>query len=451
MPISTSVLVFTLAASVATGIAVGMVPAWIASRTDVNAALKQGSRSFTGDRSRHLLRKGLIVSELALALVLLTGAGFFVRGTQRLTNADLGWKPDGLMTASLSLPFNANYATDAQCQAFFDKLLSKMDNLPGTQKATISTSLPITGFWRTSGIAIEGRPAPPRGKEAQVYYNSETPGTMANLGLRMARGRDFNPGDRAGSRRVAIINEALARDLWPGENPLGKRIADATAKAPDWLEIVGVSADVHSALELARPADTPFQVHLPLSQTPSKYLHWFNLAVRSTAPGATVAEALRAAVQQIDPDQPVYDILSARESMQQFMRSFGLTGKLLGSFALVGLALSAVGIFGVIANLVAQRTSEIGIRMALGAQAKDVLWLVLGEGLRLAALGIAIGLAFAWGLVRFLNSLLPAMHGGDPVAVAGVVLLLGGTAAFACWLPSRRATKVDPIIALRAE
>jgi putative ABC transport system permease protein len=451
LPISMDVLLFTLAASAVTGIVVGTVPALIASRTDVNAALKQGSRGSTGDRSRHLLRKGLIVSEMTLALVLLAGAAFFVRGTQRLTNTDMGWKPGGLMTASLSLPFNANYLTDAQCRAFFDKLSARMDELPGTQKATISTYLPITGFWRTSGILVEGRPAPKHGREPLVYYNSETPGNIANLGMHIVRGRDFTSGDRADSRPVALINEAMARSLWPGEDPIGKRIADATAKIPAWLEIVGVTADIHTALELVRAPDTPYQVHLPLAQTPSQYAHWFNLAIRSSAPDATVAAALRAAVQQIDPDQPVYDIVSARESMQQITRSFGLTGKMLGVFALVGLALSAVGIFGVIANLVAQRTSEIGIRMALGAQANDILWLVLGEGLRLAAIGISIGLACAWGLFRFLDSILPSMHGGDPATIACVVALLAGTAALASWLPSRRATKVDPIIALRAE
>jgi ABC-type antimicrobial peptide transport system permease subunit len=269
--------------------------------------------------------------------------------------------------------------------------------------------------------------------------------------MRLVSGRDFTTADRVGTVPVAIINEAMARALWPGENPIGKRIADASTKDPRWLEVVGVAIDVHSTLEIVRAPDTPFQVSLPLAQTPSQYAHWFNVAIRSTAPGPTVAAGLRAAVQQIDPDQPVYDIVSARESMDQFIRNFGLTGKMLGVFALVGLALSAVGIFGVIANLVSQRTSEIGIRMALGAQASDVLWLVLGQGLRLTALGTGIGLVCAWGLVRLLIATVPAIHGGDPIALAGVVVLLAAVATLACWLPARRATKVDPIIALRAE
>jgi len=451
IPINTNVLVFTILATAATGVAVGMVPAWIASRTDVNSALKQGSRGTTGDRSRHVLRKILIVSELALALLLLTGAGYFVRGTQRLTSADMGWRPDGLLTASMTLPFSPNYMSDIQCRAFFDKLSAKMAGLPGAQQTTISVYLPITGFWRTSGIAVQGRPAPAHGKEPLVYYNSETPGNFANLGLHLVRGRDFTDADRPDSRPVAVINDAMARALFPGDDPIGKFIADASAKSPAWVEIVGIVSDVHPTLELVRPPDTPFQVHLPLAQTPSQYAHWFGLAIRSSAPAPTVAAALRAAVQQIDPDQPVYDIISARESMDQVTRSFGLTGKMLGAFALVGLALSAVGIFGVIANLVAQRTAEIGIRMALGAQTTDVLWLVFGQGLRLAAVGTAIGLACSWGLVRLLNGILPSMPGADPLMVGCVASLLAAVALFACWLPARRATRIDPIIALRAE
>ncbi len=451
LPIDANVLAFTLLASVVTGVAVGTIPAWIASRTDVNAALKQGARGSSGDRSRHLLRQALIVSELALALVLLAGAGFFIRGMQRTAQSDLGWRPDGLTTATLSLPFNASYSTDAQCRAFFDKLGGKLAGLPGTQQEAISAYLPISGFWRSSGIAIEGRPAPPHGKEPLVYYNSVTPGYFSILGMHLARGRDFADSDRDGSRSVAIINETTARDLWPGEDPIGKRIENSDPANAGWLEIVGVANDIHSTIDLVRPSDTPFQVYLPLAQTPSQAVHWLNLTIRSTAPGPDVASALRAAVQQIDPDQPVYSIISARESMEQITRGLSLTGQLLGVFALIGLALSAVGIYGVIANLVAQRTTEIGIRMALGAQAGDVLWLVLGQGLRLAIAGTVIGLACAWGLTRLLDSLLPAIPGDDPLAVVCVAALLAVVALFACWLPSRRATRVDPIVALRAE
>ncbi|HMD62085.1 MAG TPA: FtsX-like permease family protein, partial [Opitutaceae bacterium] len=451
LPINAGVLAFTLLASVATGIGVGVIPAWIASRTEVNAALKQGSRGSTGDRSRHMFRRALIVSELALALMLLSGAGYFVRGMQRLAHADLGWRPGGLITATMSLPFNANYLTDAQCRAFFDKLGAKLAALPGAQQATISAYLPVTGFWRTSGVVLDGRPTPPRGKEPLVYLDPVTPNHFSTLGMRLVRGRGFTDADRADSRRVAVINEAMARDLWPGEDPVGKRIAGASPAKPEWMEIVGVVNEVHATVEFVRRPDTHFQVYVPLNQTPSSYVHWFNLAIQSAAPAPTVAAALRAAVQQIDPDQPVYGIESAGESMQQFTSGLAVTGHMLGVFALVGLALSAVGLYGVIANLVAQRTSEIGIRMALGAQSRDVLWLVLGQGVRLAATGTVIGLACAWALIRLLDSILPAIPGGDPLAVACVASLLAAVALVASWLPARRAAAVDPIIALRSE
>jgi len=427
------------------------VPAWLASRADVSAALKQGSRGSTGGRGRHRLRQALIVSELALALILLTGAGYFVRGMQRVAHGDMGWRPDGLITATMSLPFNPSYSTDAQCQAFFDKLRIKLSELPGAQETAISATLPITGFWRSSNFAVEGRPAPPRGKEPLAYYNFATPGHFSTLGMRVVRGRDFTDADRSDSRPVAVVDETMARVLWPAENPLGKRIGDVDPAHANWVEIVGVVNDVRPTIELVRPSDTPFQVYRPLAQTPNQFVHWLNLAVRSAAPGPTVAAALRAAVQQIDPDQPVYAIVSARESMEQVTRGFWLASRLIGAFAMIGLALASIGIYGVIANLVAQRTPEIGIRMALGAQSRNVMWLVLGQGIRLAIAGTALGLACAWGLVRLLGAILPGMPGGDAAAVAAVTVLLVTVALLASWLPARRATRIDPIIALRGD
>ncbi len=451
MRINSAVLVFTLVASVVTGVLAGTLPAWIASRTDVNGALKQGARGSSGDRSRHLLRQALIVGELALALVLLSGAGYFVRGMQRVASADMGWRPDGLITASMSLPFNSNYSRDTQTDAFFDKLGAKLAELPGAQQETIAAYLPVLGSWRSSGITVDGRARPAHGKEPLAYFNSVTPGHFSALGMRLISGRDFTAADRRDARGVAIIDEDMARDLWPGENPIGKRLADASPSAPAWLEVVGVVNHVRSTLELVRPSDTPFQVYLPLSQTPGNQVHYFNIALRSSAPVPAVAAALRGAVQAIDPDQPVYAIVSARDSMEQITGGFRMVSEMLGTFAAIGLVLSAVGIYGVISSLVAQRTAEFGIRMALGAQARDVLWLVLGQGVRLAAMGTALGLLLSWGQIRVLNAALPAIPGGDPVAVACVAALLAAVAMAASWLPARAATRVDPIIALRAE
>jgi putative ABC transport system permease protein len=269
--------------------------------------------------------------------------------------------------------------------------------------------------------------------------------------MRVGRGRDFTGSDRADSSRVAIINETMARTLWPGENPIGKRIEDADPALAGWLEIVGVANDVESAIDFVRAPTTRFQVYIPLAQTQSIFAHWLNVAIRSDAPGPTLTAALRAAVLSIDPDQPISAVISAPDAIEELMRGFTMVAALLTVFSAIGLALSAVGIYGVIANLVAQRTSEIGIRMALGAQSRDVLWLVLGQGVRLSVAGCAIGLACAWGINQLLRSLVPAIPGGDPVALVAVALLLAAIALFACWLPARKATKVNPVIALRSE
>jgi predicted permease len=450
-PINTPVLVFTLIASVLTGIAVGAIPAWMATRADVNAALKQGSRGSTSDRSRHLFRQALIVCELALALILLTGASYFVRGMQRVSHADMGWKPEGITTASLVLPYNGAYSSDAQCRAFYDKLQAKLEGLPGVQGAAIATYIPITGFWRNESIAAEGRPPVAHGTEPLAYFDSVSPGYFSTLGIHVERGRGFTDADRPATMRVAVVNEAMAKVMWPGQDPVGKRFQDVDPQRSAWLEVVGVINDVHPTLDLVQAPTTRFQVYIPLAQVQSGFAHWLNVAIRSTAPGTTLTQALRAAMLQIDPDQPISAVVSAPEGIEQLMRGFTLTGELLSAFSFIGLVLSAVGIYGVIANLVAQRTAEIGIRMALGAQSGDVLWMILAQGLRLSAIGAAIGLACSWGLVRVLDSILPAIPGGDPAAVALMACVLAAVALVACWLPAQRAARVDPMIALRSD
>jgi len=449
IPIDNRVLVFTLAASLVTGIVVGVVPAWIASKTDVNNALKQGARGSSGGKTHHRFRQALVVGELALALLLLAGAGYFVRGLQRFSNAETGWKPDGLIVANLSLPFNATYSTDEQYRAFVDKLTRKLTDLPGATQSTVAASLPISGFYRSGPIVVQGRAIPAKGKEPLTYYNPVSVGHFSTLGIRLLSGRDFDAGDRADTHPVAIINETMARVLWPGESALGKRFKDPGDTA--WFDVVGVVNDVHPTLEVFRSSDTPFQTYTPLIQTPGYKAHWLSLAIRTSAPAPTVATALRAAVQQIDPDQPVYTIQTAREQMEQVTQGLKLVSRILGVFALIGLALSSVGIYGVISNVVAQRTTEIGIRMALGAQEHNVLWMVLGQGVRLSVIGIAIGIAASWGLVRVMDSMLPLIHGADPIAFSLVAVLLVAVALFACWLPARRAARVNPVVALRGD
>jgi putative ABC transport system permease protein len=364
---------------------------------------------------------------------------------------DSGWKPDGLVVASMSLPFTANYATDEQCRAFLDKLQAKMAALPGATQTAIAATLPITGPWQSGPILVEGRPIPEKGKETLTGWVPVSPGQFSTVGIKILSGREFLDSDRSSSVPVAVINESMASDLWPNESAVGKRIREVDSDHITWIQVVGVAADVHATLELFRTLDTPFEVYRPLDQVASSHIHWLNLAIRSSAPPATLASALRTAVQQIDPDQPVYTILSAREAMGNITRGLTLVSKILEVFALIGLLLSAVGIYGVIANVVAQRSTEIGIRMALGAQQSDVLWMVLGQGMRLSILGTVIGLACSWGLFRLLAAMLPLIHGSDPLAVSLIALVLVAVALLACWLPARRATLVNPVIALRGD
>ncbi|HEY5228140.1 MAG TPA: ABC transporter permease, partial [Opitutaceae bacterium] len=246
LPINTRVLAFTLAASLLTGVLVGVVPAWIASKTDVNSALKQGSRGSEGGRSRNRLRQALVVTELALALLLLTGAGYFVRGMQRFTTMDGGWKPDGLIVAAMSIPHTSSYYTDAQCRAFFDKVMVKMHGLPGVTAAAIASTLPITGAWSDSFFQVEGRPVPEKGKEPLSYLDPVTPGHFATVGIRIQGGREFLDSDRPDTLHVAVINETMARTVWRGESAIGKRLKIDG----EWLEVVGIAADIHPTLEV---------------------------------------------------------------------------------------------------------------------------------------------------------------------------------------------------------
>jgi ABC-type antimicrobial peptide transport system permease subunit len=257
--------------------------------------------------------------------------------------------------------------------------------------------------------------------------------------------------DRPKTVPVAVIDESMARSLWPNESALGKRFREVDPDKVTWIEVVGVAADVHPTLEVFRSLDTPYMVYRPLNQIASNQAHWLSVALRSSAPASTIAASLRTAVQQIDADQPVYTIMSARDAMGNITRGLQLISQILRTFALIGLLLSAVGIYGVIANVVAQRSTEIGIRMALGAQPSDVLWMVLGQGMRLSVIGTAIGVVCSWGLFRLLGSMLPVIHGSDPLAVLLIAVVLIAVALLACWLPARRATLVNPVVALRGD
>jgi putative ABC transport system permease protein len=434
LPLNLRVLGFALAASTLSGLVFGLVPAWLASRTDINDALKQGSRGTTGDRSQHRLQHVLVVSEVALALVLLTGAGLVVSGLRGFASLDPGWRVEGMTLGSLTLP-EGKYGDDDAKRAFTERLQERLSALPGAERVAVCWTLPVRQFNVTSGFTVDGRPEPPKGRAPTRFVNGVTPSYFDTLGMRVLAGRNFTPSDTADHPAVMIINEAMARAYWPDTSPIGARV--------DGKEIVGVVGDVRFP---ANPAErrTPFQTYRPFAQAPNDRL---SIAIR----GAVPAETLRRAVAEIDPDQPVGDAGSALADVGRSLDNWAVGGSLLTSFALLGLSLAALGLYGVISGFVVRRTGEIGVRMALGAQIHDVLWLVMGKGLRLSLVGTALGLVGALGITRLLAAALPELPASNPVVVLLVAALLVAITLVACWLPARRAARVDPIVALRSE
>jgi predicted permease len=435
---------FALLCSAMTGLIFGTVPAWLASRADVNQALRENVRGSSAGRSHQRLRSALIVGEVAFALILLTGAGLFLRGLQRYINLDPGWRVDGLVTAQISLP-GAKYPKEEERRVFYRRLEERLAALPGVQQVALSGSQPVWGFGSSGDFVVEGRPEPAPGQSPEVFREPVSLGYFDTLGIRLIAGRTFNSADTTERARAVIINEAMARRFWPGENPIGKRIGDSNPKDRNWREIIGVVNDVGFPGSLREPY-TRLQSFHPLAQNVWESVNvWLRV---STAPG-TLTNAIRGAVAELDPTVPAHRILTARSLAERGMGSVSLLGHLLGAFAAIGLALAAVGIYGVISYSVVQRTGEIGIRMALGARRLDVLRLVLGKGARLILLGALLGLGGGFEVARFLATAIPTLPTRDPAAMGAIALALIAVALAACYLPARRATKVDPMIALR--
>jgi predicted permease len=436
---------FALFASMLTGLVFGAVPAWLASRADVNDALKENLRGTTASRSHHRVRHALIVGEVGFALVLLTGAGLFIGGLQRFLHLDPGWRPDRLVFAQLSLK-GTNYARSFQRSAFFDQLDQRLAALPGVERVSFSESLPVWPFDDSQGFQIEGRPLAEGQPVPEVYREAVGVEHFETLGIRLREGRAFNSLDTTNSPRVVIINETMARAFWPNESPIGKRFAPPGSN-PNWKEIVGVVNDVRFPASLGEPY-TRFQSYQPLAQSPSSRA---TIALRSNISADALAVSLRRIVAELDRDQSVQQVRSASDLIARGLGRISLLGGLLGGFAVLGLALAAIGIYGVTSYSVVQRTGEIGIRMALGAQRGDVLWLVLRNGLRLSLLGAVFGLGGAWTVSRLLSRAIPALPTRDPVIFVAVTIGLIAAALLACYIPARRATKVNPIEALRYE
>ncbi|MGA9770170.1 MAG: ABC transporter permease [Blastocatellia bacterium] len=437
--VDSKVLIFTFGVSLLTAVIFGLVPAMQATKLNLNEALKEGSRNTAGG-GRGWVRNTLVIAEISIALVLLSGGGLLIRSFARLSNVDPGFRTDHLLTLEVSPPYS-KYSETGQRAAFYDELLQRVESLPGVEAAGVVTSLPLkddlghmTYITEQSG-AVKVVPALPRASSAS-YFRA--------LGMPIMSGREFDAKDLPTSTGVAIINESMAQASWPGENPVGKRMKMGVETQP-WLTVVGVVKDIR--MRLGR-MPTP-QVYLPYTQSPAFGPR--DLVLRTQTEPESLAAAVRREVWAIDKDQPVADISTMEQLLSTSIERPRFNMLLFAIFSALALALAGVGIYGVMSYTITQSTREIGIRMALGAQSSDVLKLAMGEGLRLTLTGVAIGLFAAFALTRVMSSLLFGVSATDPLTFALIALLLTAVALAACYVPARRATKIDPMVALRYE
>src|SRR5689334_13395890 len=440
--INRTVLLFTLGLSVVSGIVFGLAPALQMSKPNLNDSLKEGTRGTTS--TSHRLRSSLVVFEVALSLVLLVGAGLLTRSFLSLLRTDPGFNPDHVLTMTIVLP-GAKYKDDASRAAFYNDLVQRVKAQPGVQSAAFVNYLPLGGSNSSDAYLIEGEPEPAPGQEHEGRYRVATPDYFHTMEIPIVRGRAFTEQDKAGATPVIIVNETLARQHWPGQDPIGKRIRFyGPPERTAWMEIIGVVKDVKHELNI--PV-TP-EYYLPHAQDSWNAMV---LVARTTVEPSSLAAALRQQVWATDKDQPVFDVKTMQEVRSSSVALYSFSSVMLAIFAGIALVLAAIGIYGVMAFAVTQRTQEIGIRMALGARTVDVLKLVVNHGMKLALIGIVIGLAGAWALTRFIEKLLVGVQPTDVLTFSLVSLCLLVAAFVACYLPARRATKVDPLVALRYE
>ena len=440
------VAAFTLMISVVTGVVFGLAPALQVSKTDLNESLKEGGRTTSGVRHNRV-RSLLVVSEIALALVLLIGAGLMIRSFTRLTEVRPGFNSHNVLTTSVAL-LRARYPEERQVATIFQQLPLELAAVPGVQSVAGITELPLGGSDTSDAFAIEGRPEPAPNERPLVYYRVCTPNYFQTMGITQLAGRDFNERDTKTSPNVTVINEVFARSFFPGEDPLGKRLR-LQGQERDPLLIVGVVGNIrHQGLDL-EPVPEAYVTHLqdPLNLNSRS----MTLVIRTTSDPRAMTAALRDSALRIDKDLPIYNVKLMDEYLYQSLARRRFNTLLLEIFAVVALALAAVGIYGVISYSVSQRTHEFGVRMALGARPTAILGMVIRQGLALTLLGVALGVSSAFALTRFVSSLLYSISPTDPLTFVLIPLVLTGVAVAASLVPALRATKVDPMVALRCE
>jgi putative ABC transport system permease protein len=436
------VLLFTGVVAVITGLLFGLVPAWQTSRPDLSEFLKQGSRTLSGG-ARKRLRGLLVAGEIALALVLLTGAGLLIRSFGRLVDVHPGFDAHQVLAMTVRLP-DAKYPDDAQRTAFFDQLLKKINALPGVESSSVVNSAPIEGWQGATLVYIEGRPATNFAETPLANQRVTSPDYLRTLRIPVLAGRFVNQHDIKGATGVVAISAAMARLYFPGEDPVGKRIKiDRAANA--WLTVVGVVGDIRDA-SLDREPEPEF--YLAHAQEPWSAM---TVMVRTAGDPGRLAAAVRNQVWALDREQPVYDVKTLDELLAGSVAPRRFIMLLVTLFSAFALVLAALGIYGVVSYSVNQRTREIGIRMALGARRGEVLGLIVAQGLVLALIGVAAGLAGAYAVTRAMTELLYGVRPMDPLTLVAVSSLLMAVALMATLVPARRASRIDPMVALRYE
>jgi predicted permease len=441
------VFLFVFGISLLTGAGFGLIPAWWAARADVTESLKEGARSSTAGPFSQVLRQLLVTAEFALALILLVGAGLLIKGFSRLRSVNPGFNPTNVMTMHLQLPAT-RYAEIPPQTEFRRQVLARLNSLPGVDAAMV-TDIPLGGNYVGHSFVIDGRSPVPVGAEPETQTLSVMGDYFRVMQIPIRAGRGFTAMDRGGQPLVAVVNEEMVRKFFPHENPIGARIDWSRSEGPhQWMTIIGVAQNVkHSGLN--QPVDPA--VYAPFPQSDEAWRRWMTLAIRTPGASAELIKNVKKQVWSVDSQIPVSEVHSMEDLMGVSLAQQRFNMLLLGLFAALALILAAVGIYGMMAYRVGQRMHEIGIYIALGAQRRDVLRLVLRDGAKLAFFGIAIGIAGAIALTRVMTSLLFEVKPTDAGTLAGVSILLAIVALAACYVPTRRAMRVDPVVALRYE
>jgi predicted permease len=444
--VSAPVFAFTFLVSVATGILFGLAPALQASRTDPRQGLHEGTRTSTASGRLRSLRNALVVSEVGLACVLLIGAGLMFRSLLNLLHLDPGFRPEHVLTASLSLP-RAEYKTGAVTRQFYDKLVTDLSSMPGVQSVGAGSDLPWTGYdENVGGFIIEGKKPPPN-EEFHARYHMATPGYFSALGIPLLRGRFFTKGDNQDAPNVLIINQVMAERYWPHEDAVGKRISysDTPKDDKDWVTVVGVVGNVKDKPNSPGAGPAFWWPHM---QQPTPDM---SLVVRANGNPQMLIDAVRDEVKRLDPMLAVADVKLMDQIADVSVATPRFTFVLVGLFAALAIILAAIGTYGIISYSVSQRIPEFGLRMALGAQRWDVLRLVFSQAAKLALAGTVLGIISGLALARVLKSLIYDVSPADPLTFTAVGLAVIAIAIFACYVPAQRATEADPMTTLRAE